>query len=61
MTPAANSEPEIVVRFDMHAAFWGAHDMMYVATVGDYDLDCTCGYGHTPLNAIVDLLDKLEG
>lgn len=33
----------------------------WFSTVGDYDLDCTVGHGRTPLDAIVDLLDKLEG
>lgn len=55
-----NAEPDIVVTFDDTAAFWCA-DCSYVATVGDYDLDCTYGTGRTPLDAIVDLLDKLEG
>lgn len=32
----------------------------FIATVGDYDLDCTYGSGSTPLDAIVDLLDSLE-
>lgn len=53
-------ETEIKVTYDMMAAFWGVADMQYVAIEGDYDLDCTCGYGRTPLDAIVDLLDRLE-
>jgi hypothetical protein len=33
---------------------------LWIATEGDYDLDCTVGSGRTPLDAIVDLLDQLE-
>ncbi len=33
----------------------------YEAIEGDYDLDCVIGYGKTPLEAIVDLLDRQEG
>ena len=44
---------EIVVKEDMYAPWtW------YIATFGDYDLDCTYGSGRTPLDAIVDLLDN---
>lgn len=47
-------EQEIVVSEDIHAPWtW------YVATFGDYDLDCTYGSGRTPLDAIVDLLDNI--
>lgn len=53
-------EPDIVVVFDPVAAFWSAPDA-WQATVGGYDLDCTVGRGCTPLDAIVDLLDQLEG
>lgn len=52
---------EIEIYHDREAAFWGAEDSQYVATEGAYDLDCTTGLGRTPLDAIVDLLDKLEG
>lgn len=54
-------EQEIQVTYDADAAFWGCHDCQYVATFGDYDLDCMVGNGRTPLDAIVDLLDKAEG
>lgn len=52
-------QPEISVEFDADAAFW-ANEGWY-AFQGDYDLDCIVGHGRTPLDAIVDLLDKLEG
>lgn len=55
-----HTRPEIIVRHDPEAAFWGVVDDEWQATEGDYDLDCTVGYGRTPLDAIVDLLDKLE-
>jgi hypothetical protein len=48
---------EIVVTEDMYAP----RSDYYVATFGDFDLDCLTGRGHTPLDAIVDLLDKAEG
>lgn len=51
---------DIVVVFCPVAAFW-CDDSAWQATVGDYDLDCTVGHGKTPLDAIVDLLDQLEG
>lgn len=48
-----NTEQEIVVREDIHAPWpW------FIATFGDYDLDCVYGSGRTPLDAIVDLLDQ---
>lgn len=50
-----DTRPDIVVTEDLHAPY--AH---FVATFGDYDLDCMTGTGHTPLDAIVDLLDKAE-
>ena len=50
--------PDIVVTHDPVADFWTGQG--WVATVGDYDLDCTVGTGKTPLDAIVDLLDQLE-
>ena len=53
-------QSEIEVTHDDQAAFWGARDCEYVATFGSYDLDCTVGSGKTPLDAIVDLLDKTE-
>ena len=56
----ATAKPDIVVVFDAVAAFWSPADA-WQATVGDYDLDCTVGRGRTPLDAIVDLLDRLEG
>lgn len=52
-------EQDIVVTFDPVAAYWSPRDA-WQATVGDYDLYCTAGYGKTPLDAIVDLLDQLE-
>lgn len=54
-------EQDIITIFDADAAFWGALDSQWRATVGDYDLDCTVGTGRTPLDAIIDLLDQLEG
>lgn len=46
---------DIVVTEDIFAPYkW------FIATVGDYDLDCTYGSGSTPLDAIVDLLDQTE-
>ena len=48
-------EQDIIVTECIYAPF-----PLWQATVGDYDLDCTVGTGHTPLNAIVDLLHKLE-
>lgn len=54
------TEPDIVVIFDPVAAYWDDNSA-WQATVGDYDLDCTVGHGKTPLDAIVDLLDQLEG
>jgi len=55
-----DTRPEIEVTYDHLAAFWHA-DSAYTATFGSYDLDCTYGTGRTPLDAIVDLLDKTEG
>jgi hypothetical protein len=49
--------PDIVVTEDMYAP----RSDYFVATFGDFDLDCLTGRGHTPLDAIVDLLDKAEG
>lgn len=51
MTPA-----EIIVTEDIYAP----PAYRYFATEGDYDLDCICGQGRTPLAAIVDLLDRLD-
>lgn len=48
---------DIIVTLDHYAPV----QFRYVATEGDYDLDCTYGQGKTPLDAIVDLLDLLEG
>lgn len=53
-------QQDIVVVYDPVAAFWHAPSA-WQATVGDYDLDCTVGHGRTPLDAIIDLLDQLEG
>jgi len=50
---------DIIVTEHHYAAFWDAGSR-YMATVGDYDLDCTYGQGKTPLDAIVDLLDQIE-
>lgn len=52
--------PEIEVTHDEQARFWGAIDSQWNATFGGYDLDCLVGQGRTPLDAIVDLLDKAE-
>lgn len=49
-------EQDIQVNMDVYAP----PQFRYVATVGDYDLDCTYGQGKTRLDAIVDLLDQLE-
>lgn len=51
---------DIVVTFDDAAAFWGATCTQWFATEGDFDLDCTVGFGKTPLDAIIDLLDQLQ-
>ena len=49
-------DQEIIVTEDRYAPYaW------YIATFGDYDLDCNYGSGSTPLDAIVDLLDSVEG
>lgn len=48
-------QQDIVVTQDVYAPW--PH---WTATVGDFDLDCTYGTGNTPLEAIVDLLDRLE-
>jgi hypothetical protein len=53
-------ERDIITVHDPVAAFWDA-DSAWQSTFGDYDLDCTVGTGRTPLDAIVDLLDKAEG
>jgi len=34
-------------------------EMYYTATIGDYDLDCICGYGRNPADAKDDLLAQL--
>lgn len=31
----------------------------YQATIGDYDLDCTCGYGSNPEEARSELMAQL--
>lgn len=51
-----HERPEIVV-VETYAP---VQDMRYMATFGDYDLDCTVGTGPTPLDAIVDLLDQTD-
>lgn len=38
----------------------GCEDLLWEATIGEYDLDCVMGRGKTPLDAIVDLLDQIE-
>lgn len=38
---------------------WYHHDMAYQATIGDYDLDCKCGYGRTVEEAKQELMEKL--
>jgi len=53
-------EQEIIVCHDAVAQFWHPQSQWF-ATVGDFDLDCIVGTGLTPLDAIVDLLDQLEG
>lgn len=52
-------EQEIVVTYDRDSDLWTRQG--WFATLGDYDLGCTVGNGRTPLDAIVDLLDQLEG
>jgi hypothetical protein len=52
--------PEIEVVYDGTADFWTFGREAYHATFGGFDLDCTVGSGKTPLDAIVDLLDKTE-
>jgi hypothetical protein len=56
-----NNLPEIVVVRDEVAAFWTFGREAYQATFGPYDLDCTVGTGATPLDAIRELLDAVEG
>lgn len=56
----ASQPDDIEVHYDAQAAFWGATDSQWQATVGSYDLGCTVGYGRTPLDAICDLLDRTE-
>lgn len=53
-----NSRPDIVVTYDEARQFWTNEG--YMATFGDYDLDCTYATGKTPLDAIVNLLDAVE-
>ncbi len=53
---APGEQQEIVVVRDMYAPY-----AVYMATFGDYDLDCMMGTGKTPLDAITDLLDQAEG
>jgi len=48
-----------VVGPDYYAQYWGAADMSYQATIGDYDLDCTCGYGSNPDEASSELMAQL--
>jgi hypothetical protein len=54
-------DQDIIVIHDDVAAFWTHGREAYHATVGEFDLGCTVGSGATPLDAIVDLLDQLEG
>lgn len=35
----------------------GPKDMRYQSTFDDFDLDCKTGYGATPEEAIIDLLE----
>lgn len=49
--------PQIVVDQDVYAP----PEYRWTATEGDYDIGCTVGSGKTPLDAIVDLLDQIEG
>lgn len=56
MQLAPAERAEIVVVRDMYAPY-----EVYMATFGDYDLDCMMGTGKTPLDAITDLLDQAEG
>ncbi len=49
------NDQEIEVNEDMYAPY-----TLWVATFGAYDLDCITGTGSTPLDAIVDLLDRAE-
>lgn len=34
-------------------------DGHYIATIGDYDLDCACGYGSSPDEAQAELMAQL--
>lgn len=49
---------DIEVHHNDAAEFWTGSG--WEATFGGYDLDCLVGTGRTPLDAIVDLLDKSE-
>lgn len=39
--------------------WYGLSDMSYQATIGDYDLDCKCGYGYSPEEARNELMASL--
>jgi hypothetical protein len=53
--------PDIIVHHDAMADYWTFGREAWHATVGDYDEGSRVGTGKTPLDAIVDLLDQLEG
>lgn len=48
-----------VVGPNYDARYWGTDDMSYQATIGDYDLDCTRGYGSNPEEAKSELMAQL--
>lgn len=39
--------------------YYNLDDYSYQATIGDYDLDCKCGYGYTPDEAKAELMEKM--
>lgn len=55
LTLFEDTRPDIEVTEEIYAPY-----TLWIATFGGYDLDCTYGEGRTPLDAIVDLLDKVE-
>jgi len=48
-----------VVGPNYDARYWGAADLSYQASIGDYDLDCKVGYGYTPDEAKAELMAQL--
>lgn len=39
--------------------FYAPDDSKYQATIGDYDLDCKCGYGYTVDEAKQELMARI--